>query len=69
MACTDHRTFKRFHSAKIVRGIPRRLSGDGTNGRQFVSGDTNGFGPREDELFAIPDAVRHQTLTFGRNYT
>lgn len=35
----------------------------------LIAGDSDGSGSRTDELSAVPDAVRHQTLAPRRNHS
>lgn len=65
----DNRSSKCVHAAEEPGGVPGRVPGDGADGRQPLPGDTDGPGPREDELPALPDALRHQAFASRWNYT
>ena len=69
VAAADYRSVQRVHAPAESGGVPRRVSGDGADGRQPVPGDTNGPGPRAHELPALSDAVWHQASPFSRHNT
>lgn len=66
---SDNRSPKCVHATKKPGGVPGCLPRDGVDGCQLMPGDPDGLGPREDELPAIPDAVRHQTFASCWDYT
>lgn len=56
-------------NSRIFVSSPSQLPCDGADGRQLVPGDSDGAGPREDVLPALPDAVWHQASSLGRHHT
>lgn len=66
---SDHWTTKCIHATTDVRGVPGRVFSDGANGREPLPGDTNGSRSRANVLFTVPDALRHQAPSLGRNNT
>lgn len=49
--------------------FPLQVSCDGADGCQPLPGDSDGAGPREAFLPALPDAVWNQTPTRSRHHT
>lgn len=56
---SDNWFTKRVYTSKDVGRIPRCLFSYGINGRESLSSHPNGFGPWEDELSALSNAMRH----------
>jgi len=46
-----------------------QVPGDGTDGRQSVSGDPDGPRSRADVLPSVPNALRHQAPPLGRDHS
>lgn len=65
----DNRFVERVHATTVLGRISRRLLGDGTYGRESMSGNPDGSGSRTYVLSALSNAMRHQTLTLGRYHS
>lgn len=66
---TDHWFAKCVHATAHIGRVPRCLSRHGAHGREPVPGHSNGSRSRANVIFALSDAVRHQTLTYSRHHS
>lgn len=66
---TDHWFAKCVHATAHIGRVPRCLSRHGAHGREPVPGHSNGSRSRANVVFALSDAVRHQTLTYSRHHS
>ncbi|KAM7382058.1 hypothetical protein PAMA_012765 [Pampus argenteus] len=64
-----NRLIKRIHTTEDTGRVSRCVSSDGADGCQPLPGDSDGAGPREAVLPALPDAVWNQTPACCRHHT
>lgn len=57
-----------FHATTDTGRVSGCLFGDGTDGRQSLSGDSNGLGSRAHVLPSLSDAVRHKAFAQRRDH-
>lgn len=65
----DNWALERLYTAEVSGRISGRLSRDGADGRESLSSNPNGSGSRAHVLSPLPNALWHQTLAFGWDYT